>query len=54
MWGSNCCMFIDSYNNEEISAQKVIVGEDAIVPVDPEHNALIFVGWYLENDHVFY
>lgn len=44
-------VFIDSYNNEEISAQKVIVGEDAIVPVDPEHNALIFVGWYLENDH---
>ncbi len=42
--------FIDSYNNAELSAQRVIVGEDADVPEDPRHNGLVFVGWYLEDD----
>lgn len=39
--------FIDSYNNTELKSQKVIVGEDAEVPTDPEHDDMIFLGWYL-------
>lgn len=42
--------FIDGYNNQEISSQRVIVGEDAEVPEDPNHVAMVFSGWYLESD----
>lgn len=42
--------FIDGYSNQEISSQRVIVGEDAEVPEDPNHDAMVFSGWYLESD----
>lgn len=42
--------FIDSYNNEELKSQQVIVGEDAEVPEDPSHEDLIFLGWYLNEN----
>lgn len=42
--------FKDSYNNAELSAQRVIVGEDALVPENPRHGGLVFVGWFLESD----
>ncbi|MBO5376139.1 MAG: InlB B-repeat-containing protein, partial [Bacilli bacterium] len=42
--------FIDGYDNTQISQQKVVVGEDAEVPEDPKHDAMVFAGWYLKED----
>ena len=42
--------FIDGYNSEVISEQRVLVGEDAEVPEDPRHDNSVFVGWYLDED----
>ena len=42
--------FIDSFNDEIISEQKVEVGKDAEVPEDPYHKNYVFAGWYLEED----
>lgn len=42
--------FIDSYNNEELKSEKVVVGEDAVAPADPSHDEMIFLGWYLDEN----
>ena len=45
--------FIDGYNNEEISTQRIIVGEDAEIPANPNHTGYIFLGWYeYENQNI--
>ena len=38
------------FSPSQISQQKVIVGEDAVVPEDPKHDYLVFAGWYLKED----
>ncbi|MDD4187157.1 MAG: InlB B-repeat-containing protein [Bacilli bacterium] len=38
--------FIDGFNSAEINTQNIEVGGKAEVPKDPEHEDLLFIGWY--------
>ncbi len=42
--------FIDGFNNEVLSTQKLEVGESAEVPEVPKHVECEFKGWYKEDD----
>ena len=42
--------FIDGYNNEVLSTQKLEVGKDAKEPEVPKHDGCEFTGWYTKDN----